>query len=134
MSNFAPKPEEDEIAAKFTDLAVGLKGLFGLVLLILSIPNIIAARSIPVFQSIFQDALPGKPLPAVTLAVIGHPGLLEILAVALPIAAMIVIVPGEHVRLWVAIGTLIGLAIGLQVMLTTFALYIPMLTIIVGVP
>jgi hypothetical protein len=130
MSTTTPLPTVERLTARVDDLVAGTKWMFGLLLIVLSVPNLLTSLSIHRVQEIFQNTLPGKPLPELTLAVVMHPGLCQLLAVAWPVAAFITIVPSERVRIWTRAGALIGLAIGLQFATTLFVL-LPMVGLII---
>ena len=60
MSNSTPESTISQLSAKIDDMALGLKWMFALFLIVLSVPNLCVSLSIPHFSEIFQDVLPGK--------------------------------------------------------------------------
>jgi type II secretory pathway component PulF len=96
----------------------------------LGIWNLYQALAIPKFSEIFDQMLNGKALPALSTAVLNHSTGLIILAIVLPLAAIgIFLGRGRKVSsLWLLIGIL--LAIFLQLVVTRFALWVPLTQII----
>ena len=80
---------------------------------------------VPKFQQIFMDALPGKPLPLVTLGIIQHSGLLSLIALAWPIIGILMRKwQKPYTSAWIYVGlVLFFLAIGI----TIFAMFTPMI-------
>ncbi len=132
MTTPKPEPAVAELAAIVTELKVGMKWFLGLFLVVVSVPNFIATLTIPEFRQIFQDALPGKPLPEITLLFIGGYWFFQILSLALPIMGLLFVVRGKRVRNWTIGGVLVIFAIGLQLMLTECAMFLPMVGLMVG--
>ncbi len=130
--NDKPEPSVAELAAIVAELKVGMKWFLGLFLVVMSVPNVIATFAIPEFRQIFQDALPGKPLPEITLLLIGGYWFFQLLSLAWPIVGLIVIVRGKRIRNWTIGGVLLIFAIGLQLMLTECAMFLPMVGLMVG--
>ena len=82
---------------------------------------------VPKFAQIFRDALPGKPLPGVTLLFIRHHFLFVLLALAWPIVGVILHrTQNRYASRWIIGG--IGLFI-LLTALTIFAMFTPMVAI-----
>jgi hypothetical protein len=132
MSDLAPEPSVAQLSASVAELKTGMKWFLGMFLLVVSVPNIFASMAIHRFQEIFQDALPGKPLPGITLMFVGHQLFFQFLTFAWPIAGLIYIVRSTRIRNWTITGVLLILAVGLQLMLTEYAMFSPMVEIDVG--
>jgi len=132
MNAAATEPSVSQLSARIDDVILGMKWMFALFLIVISVPNLIAALTIPRFAMIFQDALPGKPLPLLTLFMIAHSGLLQLLALAWPIAGVTFIFREKRVRVWTVAAALIAGGIGLQLLLTQTALFMPMVGLITG--
>ena len=132
MSDSKPEPTVAELAQNVGELVSGMKWLLEALLLLASIPNFFVTLSIPRYRQIFQDALPGKPLPLMTEILINHPTFFLLLTLALPIAGVVIISRGKRARNWVAAGTLLILAVGAQLALTQFAMFAPMTDLFTG--
>jgi hypothetical protein len=132
MSDVSVEAKIGELSAKVDDTVLGLKWMFSLLLIVISIPNFFASLAIHHFAEIFRDALPGKPLPLLTVAVISNPIFLHLLALVWPLVGILNIVYSKRIRNW-AIGTaLIAFFIVLQLYLTQMALFMPMTDLITG--
>jgi hypothetical protein len=84
----------------------------------------------PKFQQIFADALPGRPLPAVTDFVIGYKIPLALLSLAWPIVAGVLIARrSQKANLWILVGTVWNLFL---ISITIIALFMPMVGITQG--
>ena len=127
-----PEPSISQLSAKIDDVVLGIKWFFSLFLLVISIPNIIATFSIHHFDEIFRDALPGKPLPLLTVAVITFPNLHHLLALILPFVGIIMIIYLRRIRTWAIGAAIIAFLIGLQICLTQMAFIMPMTDLMEG--
>ena len=127
-----PEPSISQLSAKIDDVVLGIKWFFSLFLLVISIPNIIATFSIHHFDEIFRDALPGKPLPLLTIAVISHATLLHLIALVLPIVGILMIIYSKGIRTWAIGAAVIAFFISLQLFLTQTALIMPMADLMEG--
>jgi hypothetical protein len=132
MSEPKPEPSVAELAATVAELKLGMKWFLGLFLVVMSLPNFVATLYIPEFHQIFQDALPGKPLPELTLMFIKGYWFFQLMTVFWPIAGLIAIVRGKQVRTWTICGSSIILIIGLQYLLTEHAMYTPFVGMLIG--
>jgi type II secretory pathway component PulF len=127
-----PDPSISQLSAKIDDVILGIKWMFSLFLLVISIPNSFASLSIHHFAEIFRDALPGKPLPLLTVAVISHSTFLNLLALTLPVVGILTIIYSKRVRNWAIGATVIAFFIGLQLCLTQMALFMPLTDLYTG--
>ena len=85
---------------------------------------------VPKFEQIFQDALPGKPLPGITLFLIAARIPLALIALAWPMAGIIAVWRRHRAAIWiVSLGLLFFFAL---IPITIFALFMPMNTGITG--
>ena len=132
MNDPAPEPSIAQLSAKIDDAILGLKWMFSLLILLVAIPNILLSLSIDHFAQIFADALPGKPLPLLTVAIIHTSIFLRILALAWPVLGILSIVYGTRVRNWIIVSTVAFFLIALQMSLTWLACFIPMGGLITG--
>ena len=132
MSALETEPSVRQLAKSVDELVSGMKWLLEALLLLASIPNFFVALSIPHYRQIFQDALPGKPLPLMTEILINHPIFFLLLTLALPIAGVVIISRGKRVRNWAIAGTLLIRAVGAQLALTQFAMFAPMTDLFTG--
>ena len=87
--------------------------------------NVVAALYVvPRFEVIFQDSMPGRPLPALTLFIVAARFPLAFLALAWPIAGMVAVWRRTRGAIWiVGLGLLFFFAL---VPVTVFALLTPM--------
>jgi len=92
MSDVSAETKLSELSAKVDDMVLGLKWMFSLFLLFLSIPNFCVSLSIFHFSQIFQNALPGMPLPFLTVAIISHRIIHHLLCLIWPLAGVLNIV------------------------------------------
>jgi len=118
-----PEPTVEHLSAIVKELVLGMKWFLGMFLVVVSIPNLFTTLSIRHFQEVFMDALPDKPLPSITMMFIGYYWFFLFMTFVWPIAGLILISRGKRVRNW---------AIGLQFMLTEYAMFIPMVEIGTG--
>jgi hypothetical protein len=132
MSDSKPEPTVAELARSVSELASGIKWFLGLFLIVVSVPNAIATLTIPKFQQIFQDALPGKPLPEITLLFTHGYWFFQLLSFVWPIVGLVVIVRGTRIRNWTIGGVLAIFAITFQLALTECAMFLPMVGLVVG--
>jgi hypothetical protein len=91
---------KEERKAFWIGVVIGLLFLF-------SAADIFLLISVPKFKQIFQDALPGKPLPTVTEFFISARLVLLILAIGRPtLAYFLVRLRKPYAIVWITIGTL----------------------------
>ena len=114
-------------------MVIGLKWMFVLLILLFSVPNFATSLMIPKFNQIFQDALPGKPLPLLTIALTHFSTFFTVLTVALPVLGILNICYGKKLRAWVIGSVVILLFIGLQVVFTWIGCITPMIDMPTGV-
>jgi hypothetical protein len=111
--------QESELVAqlckKVQDLFFGLKLISFIFLLVASLGAIYGAFSIPHFQRIYYDALPGNALPAVTLAVIWAQKFLIITSFVFPLIGILALFL-RSIRLSIA---LLAVALGLALIQTS---------------
>jgi hypothetical protein len=88
---------------------------------------------VPSFEQIFADALPGKPLPPVTVFIIAARFALAMIDLGWPVLGTVLIRQQKrYAILWINIGIVWTL---LQIGITVIALFMPMAGgIIVGMP
>ena len=78
---------------------------------------------VPKFEQIFQDALPGKPLPEVTDFIIAARIPLALVALIWPVAGFVAVWRRKRAALWIInLGVVFFLAL---TAITVFALFIP---------
>jgi hypothetical protein len=132
MSGAAPESAVAQLNAKVDEVIFALKGLLALALVVLSVPNLCVSLSISKFQEIFQDALPGKPLPLLTLSIIHHPLLHHIVVLLLPMAGIIVLAQKRRIRTCTIVTAVLVCVIGAQLFLTWLALFLPIVGLETG--
>jgi hypothetical protein len=118
-----------ELSAKINDLIVGLKSMLALLLVVISLPNILAALAIYHFDQIYQESLPGQTLPALTSFLLAHHQAIEVLSFLWPIGGLLLVTLGKRIRIWVLGGVLLILAVGLQFAVTEYAMITPLFDI-----
>jgi glucose uptake protein GlcU len=134
MSTPAREQSISQLSARVDEVLVGLKWASASLVLLLSIPNICAAQAIVSFQEIFQDALPGRPFPILTMVVLTHRTLLQGLTFVWPILGLLNVYYGRRPRSWIIGAAVILLVIGLQLLLTQRALLPPISSLLTGMP
>ena len=132
MSATAPEPLVAQLSEKVDEVVFALKCLFALALIVLSVPNFCVSMGISKFQRIFQDALPGKPLPLLTLSVINHPLLHHIVVLVLPLIGILVLVQARRIRTCTIVTAVLVCVIGAQLFLTWIAMFMPMIGLVTG--
>jgi len=130
MSN--PDPSISQLSAKIDDVILGIKWMFSLVIVSSSIPNFCTSLPIGIFAELFRDALPGKPLPLLTLAVIHSSTFLLILTLVWPVIGVLSILYSKRVSVWMISSFVIICLIGLQIFFTWVACFLPFLPIVNG--
>ena len=119
---------ESEIRA----IASGVRAVAAVFALIVSYLNLRVAFQIGHFQNIFSDMLGDRPLPLLTQAVIQGRALLILLALLIPIGAVVsaAVLRNHKAALYTLAGLM--LAAFVQMHLTWSALYAPLMAIING--
>jgi hypothetical protein len=120
-----------QLSKKVDHLFFGLKLISFIFLLVASLGAIYGAFSIPHFQQIYEDALPGKPLPGMTLAVVWAHKFLVITSFMFPLIGLVALFLR---RMRISI-TLLAIALGLafiQASVVVTALNLPMQEIVEG--
>jgi hypothetical protein len=96
-------------------VVLGVLGAINLFLLLFSVPK---------FEEIFQEALPGKPLPDLTLFIIASHIPLAVIALAWSMAGIATVWRRDRIAIWiVSLGLLFFFVL---IPITIFALYMPM--------
>ncbi len=126
MSATKPEPSLEVLAAQVAELKLGLKWLMGIFLVVISLPNILAALAIHYFEEIYQDTLPGQTLPDITQVIVRHPQLVQFLSFAWPIGGLLVLGLSGRIRVWAIGAVLLIFAVGLQLALTEYAMITPL--------
>lgn len=132
MSTFNSEEKLQQFARKLSDLFFGFKVITFLFLLVASTGNIVAALSIDSFQQIFADALPGKPLPGITLFVIDCKTIILPLAFIWPMVGLAALFIRERIRVAIGILALALVLTLLQSGLVVLAMRMPMIGLING--
>jgi hypothetical protein len=132
MASINSDEKIQQLEAKIADLFFGFKIIAFLFLLVATVGNIVAALSIHQFQQIFQDALPGKPLPGLTLSVIYGQTLIFYLALLWPVIGVISLFLRNQIRISILLLS-VSLALALiQSGLVVSALRLPMIGLVNG--
>jgi len=85
---------------------------------------------VPKFEQIFQDALPGRPLPLITQFIISDRILLALIALAWPIAGIIAVWRQHRAAFWIInLGILFFVAL---LVVSIIALFMPMVSVDCG--
>ena len=133
MNEIASQPSTSQLSAKIDDIVAGLKWMFSLLILFLSIPNFCSAMAIGRFALIFREhALPGKPLPFLTSFIINYSILLHALVFVWPAIGILNIIYGKHLKFWMIGTAAIVFFIGLQIFLTWVGCFLPMTDLMNG--
>jgi hypothetical protein len=123
-----------ELSTKIDGMVLGLKWMVSLLIVLLSIPNLFAACSIGHFDLIFRDALPGKPLPGLTVLLINGSSFFIFLSLFWPVVGVLSVFFGRQPRSWIIGAACIEFLIGLQITLTWIGCFTPMFGLIQGIP
>ena len=82
------------------------------------------------FEQIYADAMPGKPLPGLTLLVLGSRFPLIAINALWPLAGIVLLMRNHRsTMIWLNLGTVLGL---IELIVTVVALFLPMVSHIVG--
>ena len=134
MNSSSQDPEEEaNLPASLQFIAVGraLRFFAVAVTLVLSYPNFCMARRINSFGMIFHDMLGNRPLPVLTAFVTEHSFCFLMLALLLPLLALVIGFVANLARCMVALG-LIVLTAFIETLLLWNALSGPLTSIIQG--
>lgn len=132
MSDPTPEPSVAQLSAKMNDVIFAIKVALCLLLLSTSVSNILASQEIETYRQIFRDALPGKPLPMMTLVVFSASFLLRVLAFAWPVAGITIVILSKRPRYWIIAASIFLVLIGLQSIITWVSFLLPMNGLILG--
>ena len=122
----------EDVAKDVRSLAIGVRAVVGGFTIMLSIFSIRAAFLIRYFQEVFQDALPGKPLPPFTLFIIWARTPLIILSIVLPILALLILFTVRSHKTALILVTIIMVTVFMQMNLTVSNLMAPMTDLFTG--
>jgi hypothetical protein len=119
-----PKPEEGK-ESRLTKRNRILIGVSLVTLFLFAVVDIfLLLLVVPKFEQIFQDALPGRPLPPVTEFILSARIALVFIALGWPIiGTLLVRLQKRYAILWINVGTVWTV---LQIGITVIALYMPM--------
>lgn len=120
-----------QLSKKVDQLFFGIKLMSFLFLLLASFGAIFGALEIPHFQEIFMDALPGKPLPSMTLAVIWGRKFLVITPILFALVGVTALFL-RNIKLSIALLAVALLLAIIQTWFVTFALNLPMQDLMTG--
>jgi len=118
MNDSVTEPSISQLSAKIDNMVLGLKWMFALLIILISIPNIQIALSISWFAKVFVEALPGQPLPLLTSALITCSTFFCLIAFVLPILGLLNVFYGKSPRIWMIWSAFILFIIGFQLVLT----------------
>jgi hypothetical protein len=124
--------KQQRLSGDVADLFFGLKVLALLFLLVASGGNIAATLSIDSFRHWFEVDLPGKPLPDLTLFVLRCSSLLYWLSFIWPLIGLATLFIRERIRLTMGLLGGVLLVTMLQSAMIVLALYMPTVTLPVG--
>jgi len=119
-----------DLNQKYNQLARAMKLGFLAILFGISFFNILGTIFlVPKFEQIFHDMLGGKPLPVLTTFVIGAHEVWIFVSLALPLAGVLIcrLSSPERAVTVIAAATAAALA---QTVITVFALFLPLISII----
>jgi hypothetical protein len=122
----------EDLAKDVRSLAVGVRGVVGGFTVMFSVLNVRVALLIPFYHGLFLDALPGKPLPGMTQFVIWARILLLLLAIVLPIAAVVILFAVRNHKVALILATVVMVSVFLQMSLTASSLMSPMMDLMGG--
>ena len=132
MSDVSAETKLSELSAKVDDMVLGLKWMFALLIILISIPNIQIALTISWFAKVFVEALPGQALPLLTSALITFSTFFCFLAFVWPILGLLNVFYGKSPRIWMIWSAFILFIIGFQLVLTYMGCFMPLFSGIVA--
>jgi hypothetical protein len=113
-------------------MVLGLKWMFALLIILISIPNIQIALTISWFAKVFVEVLPGQPLPLLTSTLITFSTFFCLLAFVWPILGLLNVFYGKSPRIWMIWSAFILFIIGFQLVLTYMGCFMPLFSGIVA--
>jgi len=116
----------DDLAQEVRSLALGVRAMAAGFTIMLSFFNIWAAFLIQFFQRLFEDALPGKPLPFFVSFLIEYRIPLIIFSILMPIAGVVILALMRNHKMALILNTVIIVVIFGQMTLTVCSLLAPM--------
>ena len=118
---------------KVSDLFFGLKVIGLLLLVVASVGNIVVTLWIDYFGRWYADALPGMPVPALTLFVLHGSSFLFWFALILPLMGLAALFIRERIRFAMVLLAVVLLVTILQSTLTVVGLSLPAITLPTGI-
>ena len=128
MSDSLSDPRIGELSAKVDLLIFSYRVGTLAVLFFLSFINVSDSLAITWFRTMYQDALPGKPLPAITLFLVQYHALVGCFALLLPVVGTFTALAIKNISTSISLTTCIMIVIVLQITITWFFLILPMLS------
>ena len=122
----------EDLAKEVRSLALGVRAVVGGFTIMFSIFNVRAAFLIRYFQQLFQDAMPGKPLPPLTLFIIWARTPLIVLSFLLPILTLLILFTVRSHKKALILATLVMVAVFIEMNLIADNLTAPMTDIFMG--
>ena len=132
MSSVTDESVEEKLgklSAKVDSLILGFK-VGGLAILIaFSLFNLMDSFAISRFRNIFADALPGAPLPALTVFFLNNQSFLTCLAVLWPVLGLVVLRIFKRTSVVLVMLTCFLILVILQIVLNWTALFTPLVNL-----
>jgi len=133
MSDTSVEAKISELSAKVDSLIFGYKVGALALLFLASLFNVGDTFSISHFRQIFQDALPGKPLPLLTNFLLEFQTLVTCLAVLWPALGLLSVFIFKKVSTTIIVITGLLIVVILQLALTWLGLFMPMVSLLNGI-
>lgn len=106
-----------DLSSKMDSILLGLKGLYVAILLILSLPNFFLTLQAVRLGPILNQAMPGRPLPYLTVILIHSWSFLMLLTLIWPIVGILSVMKGKKPHPWFRIVSIIGVIV-FQILIT----------------
>ena len=132
MPETALEEQVRHLSRKFDALFLGVKIFLLLLLLTFSVGGILSTLSIDKYQQIFADALPGKPLPGLTLLVLFLKPYLFCLAFFWPVMGIFAATLRKNVVLSLSLLCVASAGLLIQSVIILCAMQLPLIGIITG--
>ena len=128
MSDSFSDPRIRELSAKVDLLILSYRVGTLAVLFFLSFINVSDSLAINWFRWVYQNALPGKPLPSITLFLIQHHALVGGFSLLCPVVGTITALAIKNISTSISLTTCVMIVIVLQIAVSWLFLILPMLS------
>jgi len=132
MNDLSSDRKINELSDKVDALILGYKTGALVILFMFSLINVADTFSISYFRQVYQDALPGRPLPPITNFILGSQSLVTCLALVWPVLGLAAIFIPKKISTTIFFLTLLLFLVLFQIALNWLALFMPMISLVTG--